>query len=103
MQKVFDNDSTVDPLKQVEDKRRKARAFLLDRQRAYRKVFGGKDKATKQVFEDLKYFCRADVSCFHEDPRMHAVLEGRREVILRIGHHLDLNTDDMLNTYMGED
>lgn len=87
---------------QFEEERKKARAFLLNRQRAYRKLFAGRGKDTKEVMNDLIRFCRGKSSCFHEDPRMHAVLEGRREVLLRIQDHLELDTDELLNLYMGE-
>lgn len=49
----------------------------------------------QEVLEDLARFCRANESCFHADPRAHAVLEGRREVWLRIQRHLRL-TDEQL-------
>lgn len=82
---------------------KKARSYLFDRQRAYKKVFGSsKDLAIKKVLEDLKAFCRADESCFDPDPRIHAVLEGRREVILRIGHHIDLKSEQLWDLYRGD-
>lgn len=38
----------------------------------------------RKVLADLRKFCRGDQSTFHTDPRVHALLEGRREVFLRI-------------------
>ena len=85
-----------------EEKRQKAR--LLDRQRAYKKVFSlegtaSQVKAVKAVLDDLNRFCRADRSCFDPDPRIHAVLEGRREVHLRIGEHVDLTQNELWTLY----
>lgn len=68
--------------------------YLRQRKLAYRRVFTGED--SKQVLADLSRFCRADRSCFHPDQRTEALLEGRREVWLRIQHHLNL-TDEELN------
>lgn len=53
------------------------------------------------VLADLAKFCRANDTCFHEDPRMHAVLEGRREVWLRITRHLNLTTEQLYAIYTG--
>lgn len=38
----------------------------------------------EKVLADLRKFCRGDRSTFDADPRIHALLEGRREVFLRI-------------------
>lgn len=38
----------------------------------------------QKVLADLRKFCRGDRSTFDADPRIHALLEGRREVFLRI-------------------
>jgi hypothetical protein len=73
-----------------------AKQYLKDRQRAYQKLFGGKAKDVLAVLKDLKRFCRGDVSCYHPDAREHAMLEGRREVWLRIREHLDLTFDELL-------
>ena len=50
---------------------------------------------------DLAEFCRANESCFHEDPRMHAALEGRREVWLRIQEHLHLTPAQLMALRQG--
>jgi hypothetical protein len=44
--------------------------------------------------EDLARFCRANETCFDADPRIHALLEGRREVYLRIMDYIDLPIDE---------
>jgi hypothetical protein len=53
------------------------------------------------VLKDLARFCRAHKSTFHEDPRVHAMAEGRREVWLRIQNQLQLSPDDLWNLYSG--
>lgn len=49
----------------------------------------------KKVLADLAAFCRAAESTYAPDARLHAVLEGRREVWLRIQNHLQLSPDDL--------
>jgi len=51
------------------------------------------------VLKDLAAFCRAEESTYHPDPRAHAVLEGRREVFLRIQSHLNLSSEDLWKKY----
>jgi hypothetical protein len=73
--------------------------FLRTRQRsrlkrtAYRILFTG--PVAETVLQDLMRFCRANETCFHEDARIHAVLEGRREVWNRIQAHLNLPPEDL--------
>ena len=62
--------------------------------RAYHVVFGSPDGQI--VLEDLAGFCRAAETCFHPDPRVHAVAEGRREVFLRIQERAKLSQDQVL-------
>lgn len=76
----------------------KAKAIVFNRQKAYQTVFDDGEMA-KQILDDLARFCRANESTFHEDPRVHAVLEGRREVWLRIRQHLDMGSEDLWNRY----
>jgi hypothetical protein len=70
------------------------------RKRAFRIVFGG--PAGQMVMQDLLMFCRATETCFDADPRKHAVLEGRREVWLRIQQHLQLTPDQLYALYGGK-
>lgn len=72
-----------------------AKAILHQRQRAYQFTFNPEDKADQQVLNDLAEFCRAHTTTFHPDPRVHAVLEGRREVWLRIQKYLNLSPDQL--------
>ena len=73
----------------------KIRRLFLKRQVAYQKVFDPENLFTKDVLMDLSTFCRAHETTFHNDERKHAVLEGRREVWLRIQQYLQLNLDDI--------
>jgi len=69
------------------------RAFFSRRRTAYVSTF--ETPMGREVLTDLSGFCRAHVSTFHADARLHALAEGRREVWLRIANHLNL-TDDQL-------
>ena len=71
----------------------KARSLLRTRKRAYQLTFNG--PIADNVLTDLARFCRANETAFHPDPRVHAMLEGRREVWLRIQSHLNLPEDKL--------
>lgn len=73
--------------------------FLRQRGFAYKRVFDSEDG--KQVLEDLARFCRAESTCFHTDPRVTALLEGRREVWLRIQEHLNKTAEELQQLYNG--
>lgn len=72
------------------------RDFLVSRAQAYKRTFSG--IYGERVLGDLAGFCRANESTFNPDPRMEGVLQGRREVWLRVTKHLNL-TDDQLQRY----
>lgn len=74
--------------------------FLRNRKKAYQLVFA--QPAGQIILTDLSGFCRATSSCFHRDPRLHAVLEGRREVWLRITQHLHLTSQELYQLYGGK-
>jgi hypothetical protein len=74
--------------------------FIGGRQRCYQQTFKG--PVADEVLRDLALFCRANASTFHEDARLHAVAEGRREVWLRIQNHLRLAPDDLFRLTTGE-
>lgn len=74
--------------------------FLRGRKRAYQLSFNSLHG--QRVLMDLATFCRANETCFHPDPRKHAVAEGRREVWLRIQHHLNLSSEQLLAIYGGQ-
>jgi hypothetical protein len=71
--------------------------YLRQRKAAYQVAFEGEHG--KRVLADLGKFCRSDSTCFHEDPRIHAALEGRREVFLRIQQHLNLGAEELAKLY----
>jgi hypothetical protein len=73
--------------------------YLRKRQMAYAHVFNKENQFLETVMEDLAKFCRARESTFHVEQRVHAVLEGRREVYLRIQDHLTLSPDKLLEKY----
>lgn len=77
--------------------------FLVTRKQAYCQVFKLEDKFAKTVLEDLAQFCRANETTFHADPRVHAVLEGRREVFLRITAHLELDSAELMKLFGRKD
>ena len=75
----------------------KALDFLRGRAQSYRLTFG--NPAGQRVLVDLAKFCRANTTTFHADPRVHAALDGRREVWLRIMNHVHLNPEQLLDIY----
>lgn len=68
---------------------------ILGKSLAYNQVFSRESIYTHQVLEDLAKFCRAHDSTFHTDARVHATLEGRREVWLRIQEYLSLDIEEI--------
>ena len=77
----------------------KLRVALGNRRHAYRVAF--LSPAAQPALKDLARFCRAHSSTFHQDPRAHALAEGRREVWLRIQHHLQMSPDELWDLYDG--
>ncbi|MEO2141048.1 MAG: hypothetical protein ABGX63_02585 [bacterium] len=67
--------------------------FLRHRGQAYTRLFQGVH--SEVVLADLAKFCRANESTFNPDPRLEGVLQGRREVWLRIANHLNLTEDEL--------
>jgi hypothetical protein len=72
------------------------RDFLITRSQSYRQTFKG--VYGERVLHDLAVFCRANESTFNPDARAEGILQGRREVWLRISKHLNL-TDEELQKY----
>ncbi len=62
---------------------------------AYNRVFDRQSPYTRDVLKDLSWFCRAHSSTFVPDARAHAVLEGRREVWLRIQEYLQMTDEEV--------
>jgi len=90
-------------MKEFKSNQEQLKAFLANRQRAYHEVFSSESAPVKEVMRDLRRFCRVDESCFHPDPRTTALLEGRREVFLRIQEHLNLNLTQLINLHTRKD
>lgn len=78
----------------------KAWQFLKGRKQDYLATFG--PPWGHNVLKDLEQFCRGNASTFHPDPRYEAILQGRREVWLRIANHLNLTTDELYAIARGE-
>lgn len=77
-----------------------AKQILIDRQRAYLRAFKMTEAAGEAVLADLAQFCRADETCVVPgSDQMSYVLEGRREVWLRIREHLSLNEVQLVERY----
>lgn len=51
------------------------------------------------MLKDLALFCRAHESTFHAHQGMQGKLDGRREVWLRIAHHLKLTPEQLWELY----
>lgn len=80
----------------------KAIAFITGRATAYRLTFNDEQPADKLVQEDLARFCRANETCVVPgDPVATAILEGRREVWLRIQQHRNLTPEQLFRLYGG--
>jgi len=76
-----------------------AQSVLARRGHSYRMVFLKKGVDTNAVLSDLAKFCRANTSTYQPDVRLSDVLIGRREVWLRIQHHLQLSDDQLWHLY----
>lgn len=77
----------------------RVKEFLMRRRTAYVRVFDGPN--AELVLADLMKFCRANETAFRLSDRETALLEGRREVWLRIQHHLQLSPDQLWKLYSG--
>lgn len=72
--------------------------IFADRKRAYQLAFG--TPAGEAVLADMAAFCRARETCVVPGDRDRTwVLEGRREVYLRIRDHLDLSAEQLVEIY----
>lgn len=75
-----------------------ATKIFADCKRAYQLAFG--TDAGKAVLIDLAPFCRAKETCVVPGDRDRTyVLEGRREVYLRIQDYLDLTVEQLVEKY----
>lgn len=83
----------------ISDSLAKLQSLFARKTFAYNQVFDRKNQYTREVLMDLARFCRAHDSTFNKDDRLHAALEGRREVYLRIQEFLNLSPDEILELH----
>lgn len=76
-----------------------AREFLFGRQKAYQRTFMLENRDSAAVLDDLAKFCRAHETTFHTDDRIASLMEGRREVWLRIQQHIQLTDEQLWKLY----
>jgi len=77
----------------------RAKRFLWNRKYSYRSIFN--TPPGQKVLADLAMFCRAGESTFSDNERVQSKLDGRREVWLRIQHHLHLTDEQLWELYDG--
>lgn len=87
----------------LEEALQKLKRFFTRRQTSYRKVFNTQSTDVIEVLHDLAKFCRAHETAFDPDPRITALFQGRREVWLRLEHHLQLTSDEFWQLYKRKD
>jgi hypothetical protein len=76
--------------------------FITGRKRSYQQTFQLNQPANVVVLEDLARFCRANETCVVPGDRDKSlVLEGRREVWLRLQQHLQLSPETLFDLYTG--
>lgn len=71
------------------------------RRYAYLKTFDPNGVQSGAVLKDLARFCRAHESTHEADARDSLIFEGRRQVWLRIEHHLQLTPEQLWELYSG--
>lgn len=79
-----------------QDGYQKAKNAVIKLQQDYINIFDAESPVVENILNDLKIFCRANESTFSADPRIHAMLEGRREVWLHIERQLKLKPDELI-------
>lgn len=80
-----------------------AREFLFKRRRTYRRVFDLENPDVQLILSDLLRFCKGAETTMHADERASAMLEGRRQVWLRLQHHLNLSEEELWAIYSRKD
>lgn len=77
----------------------KLKEFLHQRRNSYKRLFHFENRDAQVVLTDLAKFCRAHESTFNPDERTHALLEGRKEVWLRLQQHLNMTEEELWLLY----
>lgn len=80
---------------QVGEQDDEVKAYIANKARAYRAVFGNMTPEVRTVLTDLMLFCRAMDTPFHEVPRKQDMLIGRGEVFYRIKSYSRLDNDTL--------
>lgn len=78
----------------------KIKEEIRARKLAFQRCFRDGNASTDDVVimrRVLDRFCRKNRSTFHADQRLHALAEGRREVMLLIDDYTELTVDDLFN------
>ncbi|MDE2103150.1 MAG: hypothetical protein KGL39_38245 [Patescibacteria group bacterium] len=83
----------------MESFRERVLRFFGPRKLAYKRTFN--TTSGREVLQDLAKFCRAYESTFSADERAHVLIEGRREVWLRIQAHLNLTEEEIWGLFSG--
>jgi len=78
-----------------------ARRFLGTRRYAYQQLFRG--VYSDAVLTDLAKFCHARESTLYDETHDQKTLEGRRQVWLRVTHHLNLSEKELWRLYDGRE
>jgi hypothetical protein len=87
----------------IKDTIEKLKELIRGRKYAYGQVFNRQSSDVRLVLKDLARFCRAHETTYHQDPRLHAALEGRKEVWLRIQNHLELSEFELFELHKAKD
>lgn len=74
--------------------------LIRQRKQGYSHTFKDDDRFARIVLADLARFCRANETTFNADPRVDALLQGRREVFLRIAQHLDMTESELYDRFV---
>ncbi|MCA9340118.1 MAG: hypothetical protein KDA17_04360 [Candidatus Saccharibacteria bacterium] len=74
--------------------------LIRRRKQAYAHTFKDGDRFASDVLADLSKFCRGGETTFHIDQRFNDVLQGRREVFLRICNHLGLDERELYEKFV---
>ena len=75
----------------------KARRFLMRRRHNYRLTF--LSPPGQEVLADLSKYCFANKSTAQPNRDLSLILQGRREVWLRIANHMNMSPDDLWRLY----
>ena len=83
----------------IKDSVSKVKSLFHKRKMAYCRTLNKESQEARVVLEDLAKFCRAYDSTFAPSERVSNLLEGRREVWLRIQNYLKLTPDEIYDLH----